>query len=200
MHTALPLLIEFFVLTAVRENEGIMATWGRIDTKRGVLTVPTGKNGNTKRKDEREVPREIPITSHLLDLFERAKKKCIEMGIDPSNPNAPVFPGMRRGPHRRSSCCDFLQRIWEGKITLHGLRSTLRDWCRASGYPGEWWEIQVDHKLGKDESDAAYGHDPLLEQRRGMMEAWGRFCDRTTPAAGTNVAQINEARKRRRVA
>jgi hypothetical protein len=33
-----------------------------------------------------------------------------------------------------------------------------------------------------------------------MMMTYDDFIDRTTPAAGTNVAQINEARKRRRVA
>jgi integrase len=201
MHTSMPLLAEFFLFTGVRENEGLLMAWGQIDATRKVITIPTGRDGHVKRKDEREVPREIPITTAILGLLERARKKCIFEGIDPSNPNAPVFPGMRGAPHVRQSCCEFLRSAlnWEGKITVHGLRSTLRDWCRANGYPGEWWEIQVDHKLGNATSQA-YGHDPLLEQRRKMMEAWGEFCTRPTPAAGTNVAQINEARKKRRAA
>jgi hypothetical protein len=82
---------------------------------------------------------------------------------------------------------------WEGKITVH----TLRDFCRANGYPNEWYEIQVDHKLGNATSQS-YGHDPLLEQRRKMMEHWGEYCTRPTPAAGANVTPINEARKKRR--
>jgi integrase len=96
--TAMPLLMELFLLTGVRENEGLKATWGEWETTRGIWTVPTGRNGHVKRKDERETPREIPITSHLLDLLKRAEKRCIEMGIDPSNPDALVFPGMRGAP------------------------------------------------------------------------------------------------------
>jgi integrase len=197
-NTAMPLLIELFLLTGVRVNEGLLATLGEMDTVRMVWTIPTGPDGHTKRKDEREKPREIPITTAMLDLLKRAKKKRIEMGVDSSNPDAPVFPGKWGRPHRANSCIVFLDRTlnWTPKITTHGLRSTLRDWCRANGYPNEWWEIQAHHVLG-DKTSQAYGHDPLFEQRRGMMEAWGNFCTRPTPATGTNVAQINEARKRR---
>jgi hypothetical protein len=64
-----------------------------------IWTVPTGRDGNVKRKDEREMPRELPITPQMLDVLERAKKKCILMGIDPSSRDAPVFPGQDGRPH-----------------------------------------------------------------------------------------------------
>jgi hypothetical protein len=41
----------------------------------------------------------------------------------------------------------------------------------------------------------------MIEQRRQMMAAWNEYCARPAPVPGiTNVAQIKEARKRRRAA
>jgi integrase len=196
---ALPLLIELFLLTAVRENEGREARWGEFDLERMVWTIPSGPDGHTKRKDERDTPREIPITTHLLDLLKRAEKKCIEMGIDPSDPNALVFPGVGGRPIHAGGCTDFLERTlkWPTKITVHGFRSTLRAWCAENGYDDFLWNVQVDHTDG-DKVSQAYPRGVVFKKRRDMLEAWGEFCTRPTPAAGTNVTPINQARKRRR--
>src|SRR5262249_27225781 len=84
---------------------------------------------------------------------------------------------------------------WPIKITGHGFRSTLRDWCRANRFPGEWWDIQVDHKLGNKTSQA-YGHDKLVEERRGMMELWGEYLSHPAPELKTDGV-VNLAEKRR---
>jgi integrase len=193
--TALVLLIQFIILTCVRTNEARLATWDQIDTERMIWTVPTGRKGNTKRKDERQVAREIPITPLMQAVLDEMRKK----GIDQS-PKAFVFPSPTNphgGPHNQGSCAQFVQQTlkWETLFHMHGFRSTLRDWCRANGYSPHLWEIQVDHQLG-DKTSQSYGHDPMFEQRRQMMTAWGEYCARPVPPA-TNVAQINEARKRR---
>jgi integrase len=195
--TALVLMIEFIFRSGVRGNEVRLATWDQIDTKRMIWTVPTGRKGNTKRKDERQVAREIPITKGMLRVIEEMRQKPIDL-----SPKAPVFPSPHPhgGFHNKGSCSQFMQQTlkWEIYINVHGGRSTLRDWCRANGYPNHLWEIQVDHKLG-DTTSQSYGPDTLIEQRRQMMAAWDEYCDRPTPAVpGANVAQINEARKRRR--
>jgi hypothetical protein len=81
------------------------------------------------------------------------------------------------------------------KITTHGFRSTLRDWCRANKYPSEWWDIQVDHVLGNKTSQS-YGHDDLLDERRCMMEAWGEYCAKPSPEP-EDAQVFNLADKRR---
>jgi integrase len=195
-HTAMALLIEFIILTGVRTKEARLATWDQIDTKRMIWTVPTGRKGNTKRKDERQVAREIPVTAPMLTVLEEMQRRR----TDKDDPKALVFPSPLGGPHNEGSCAQFMQHTlkWEIYINVHGFRSTLRDWCRANEYPSHLWDIQVDHVLG-DRTSQSYGPDPMIEQRRRMMAAWGEYCARPAPVPGiTNVAQIKEARKRRR--
>jgi integrase len=195
-HTVLALLVECLLLSGVRTQEMRLATWSEIDLENMIWTVPWQhlKTGKTHKRD-----RPIPITPPMKAVLEELLRRPID-----HSPNAPVFPSPRSGaPYCVNSCTFFLNKIlkWESKIDLHGFRSTLRDWCRAKWARPNYndlWKLQVDHTLAEDESDGAYGHDRLLEQRRKMMEAWGEFCTRPTPATGTNVAQINEARKRRR--
>jgi integrase len=192
-HIAMARLIEFIILSGVRLSEARLATFGEMDFDNMIWTVPWQhlKMGRIHKRD-----RPIPITPPMLEVIKQIQKKGINQGD-----KALIFPSYHGGPYKINSCSRFIGYTlkWESEITLHGFRSTLRDWCRANGYPNEWWEIQVDHVLG-DKTSQSYGHDPLLEQRRQMMTAWGEHCDRPTPATGTNVAQINEARKRRRSA
>jgi integrase len=74
-HSTMALLIEFIVLSCVRLNEARAAKWGHIDEKRKIWTVPTGRDGNTKRKDEREVPREIPINRPMQKVLDEMKRR-----------------------------------------------------------------------------------------------------------------------------
>jgi integrase len=84
------------------------------------------------------------------------------------------------------------------KIVVHGFRSTLADWCRENGFAKHLIDIQLDHMDGT-KIDQPYFRGQAFEQRRQMMAAWGEYCDRPTPEpAPDNVAQITEARKRRR--
>jgi integrase len=207
-NTTMPLLIECVLMTAVRRDEAVRATLEEFDLQRMVWTIPSGRYGHLKRKDEREVPREVPITRVMVDLIKRRDKKCIEMGIDPLDQNAPMFPSWRGGPLCPSSCVQFLSKTldWEGKVTVHGLRDTFKNWSRAADYSEVLSEIQLDHELGEQiglsstELGRAYGRNRLLDKRRVMMEHYCDYLDGATPAAGANVTQINEARKRRRSA
>ena len=57
------------------------------------------------------------------------------------------------------------------------------------------WKIQVDHVVG-DKVDQAYGHNKLLDRRRGMMELWGEYCSKPAPKpqAGA-VIKLSEKRR-----
>jgi len=62
-------------------------------------------------------------------------------------------------------------------VTVHGLRSTFRDWvAEATDYPRDVAEMALAHAIG-DKVEAAYRRADLFEKRRAMMDEWGRFTD-----------------------
>ncbi len=63
--------------------------------------------------------------------------------------------------------------------TLHGLRSTFRDWCGdMTEFPREVAEAALAHTLS-DKVEAAYRRSTALEKRRELMTAWGNFLEGT---------------------
>jgi hypothetical protein len=84
------------------------------------------------------------------------------------------------------------------KWTIHGLRSTLKEFWRANGWPMDWYEIQVDHVLGSP-TQQSYPTEDMLEERRGKMELWDKYLLKPTlkPKVG---AVFNIADKKRRSA
>jgi integrase len=60
-------------------------------------------------------------------------------------------------------------------ITLHGFRSSFRDWCAETGVNRDLAEAALAHTL-RDKTEAAYNRTALVEQRREIMERWAAFC------------------------
>jgi integrase len=89
---------------------------------------------------------------------------------------------------------------WESDppITVHGFRSTLTDWCHAQGFAPRLVQRQLDHVVG-GKVEQAYGHDPMIEERRAMMQLWGDYCagPEPEPMTGT-VLHMNRRRKGRK--
>jgi integrase len=62
-------------------------------------------------------------------------------------------------------------------VTVHGLRSTFRDWvAETTDYGHHVAEMALAHTIG-DKVEAAYRRGDLLEKRTEMMSAWGRWCE-----------------------
>jgi integrase len=59
--------------------------------------------------------------------------------------------------------------------TVHGFRSTFRDWVsERTDYPSEVAEMALAHAIG-DKVEAAYRRGDLLARRKPMMEDWAGF-------------------------
>jgi integrase len=56
-------------------------------------------------------------------------------------------------------------------VTVHGFRSTFRDWCADAGYARELAEHALAHSL-PDPVEAAYHRGTMLERRAPMMQHW----------------------------
>ena len=68
-----------------------------------------------------------------------------------------------------------LRRMKVEGITVHGFRSTFRDWAAEQpGISREVAEMSLAHKVGSD-VERAYARSDLLEQRRDLMNQWTVF-------------------------
>ena len=59
--------------------------------------------------------------------------------------------------------------------TVHGWRSTFRDWtAERTATPSEVAEMALAHAIG-DKTEAAYRRGDLFDKRRELMNAWADF-------------------------
>ena len=167
--------LEFTILTAMRTSETTGATWAEIDGD--VWTIPADrmKGGREHR---------VPLSDRALEVLKNIPR------MHGSNY---VFPGAREGkPISSMRMLELLSRMEGHGLTVHGFRSTFRDWsAEQTNYPRELAEAALAHVL-KDKTEAAYQRGDLLDKRRRLMAAWGRYCE-TTPKAGGKVVSIRGA-------
>ena len=69
-----------------------------------------------------------------------------------------------------------LRRIGRDEITVHGFRSTFRDWAgESTSFPREVVEHAMAHQLA-DKAEAAYQRGSLFPKRVKLMAAWAAYC------------------------
>jgi integrase len=91
--------------------------------------------------------------------------------------DAPVFPSPAKAGSALSEMAltAVLRRLGRGELTVHGLRSTFRDWAgETTAHPREVIEAALAHRLN-DEAEAAYARGDLFAKRRRLMEDWAAY-------------------------
>jgi integrase len=69
-----------------------------------------------------------------------------------------------------------LLRRMKAEITVHGFRSTFRDWAsETTGFSHEVCEMALAHTIS-NKAEAAYRRGDLFDKRRKLMEAWAGYC------------------------
>lgn len=152
--------LEFLILTAARTGEALGATWEEIDLDRGVWTVPGARM--KAGRDHR-----VPLSTPALELLHRLRRGS-STGL--------IFAGAAKGrPLSNTSLIKALASAGGVEFTLHGFRSTFRDWVsEETNFPSELAEAALAHLVG-DEVERAYRRGDALEKRRQLMEAWATF-------------------------
>jgi integrase len=147
--------LEFCILTAVRTNECLGARWSEIDLAAKVWTIPG-------ERMKAGVEHRVPLTD-----------RCIEILGEPGD--GLVFPGPR-GQLSNMALLSVLARMGRDDITVHGFRSTFRDWAaEATDHPREVAEMALAHAIGS-KVEAAYRRGDLFEKRRRLMDDWATHC------------------------
>src|SRR3546814_18829382 len=69
-----------------------------------------------------------------------------------------------------------LRRMNHGSITVHGFRSSFRDWAgEATNFAREEVEMALAHAI-ESKTERAYRRSRALEKRRKLMGTWARYC------------------------
>jgi integrase len=179
------LALRFAILTAARTGEVIGARWSEIDMDSAVWTVPEGRI-----KAQRE--HRVPLSQEAIRVLKAAKRLQSDDDVEV------VFEGLRGKAMSNAGMSAVLKRMKRTDVTVHGFRSTFRDWCaEQTAFPREIAEAALAHVLS-NKAEAAYQRGDLLERRRTLMDAWARFAA-TAPRAkqASNVTPIRQARSRR---
>ena len=175
--------LAFTILTATRTSEVIGATWDEIDLANKVWVIPANR---IKAGREQRVPLSKAAIAFLESLKEEREEK-------PSKRPSFVFPSQSKSkPLSNMAMLALLKRMERTDITVHGFRSTFRDWAaEQTNFSREVAEAALAHAVG-DKVEAAYRRGDLFEKRRQLMDAWARFC--LTPSA-KQTAKVIPMRK-----
>lgn len=151
------LCLEWVLLSACRVGEAAGAEWREIDTESKTWTIPAARAKSSR-------PHRVPLTPRMLVMLEALPRK-----------NRCLFPGGTDDHLNPESVRRCLQRdLGEPELTVHGFRSTFRDWAAAEGYPFDLAEQQLAHLVG-DETVRAYYRGDALDRRAPMMAAWAAY-------------------------
>ncbi len=154
------LALEFTILCAARTGEVVNATWSEIDTEKSLWTIPA-----ERMKMDRE--HRVPLSARCLEILDTVRPITQTAGW--------LFEGQRSRKPMSSMAMLALLKRHKIPATVHGFRSTFRDWCsEQTGFPYAAVERCLAHEPG-NKVEAAYARSDLLDRRREIMVAWETF-------------------------
>lgn len=162
----------FTILTAARSGETRGMTWAEVDLEKRVWIIPADrmKAGKEHR---------VPLSTAAIGLLGPRRDADTLVFESETKPGRPISD---------MSMTAVLRRMGRDTITVHGFRSTFRDWAgETTGFPREVIEAALAHGI-KDKAEAAYARSDLFDKRRSLMEAWAATA--TTHGLGRNVVAL----------
>lgn len=152
--------LEMTIISCCRTSEVLNATWDEIDLNQGVWTIPEERMKAGK-------PHRVPLTETLRALL---------VGLDRIDDSPFLFPGQKAGQSLSNmSMLMTLRRMGYEHITVHGFRSTFRDWAAENtAHPRDVCEQALAHSL-ESSVESAYRRGDMFEKRRKLMEDWAHY-------------------------
>ena len=158
------LALQFLILTATRSGEVRGAQWAEIDKKNAAWTIPSDRmKGGVEHR--------VPLSRKALKVLEQAK--AISKG-------AHVF-GTGAGPLGSATILKLLRRHGVDS-TVHGFRSSFRQWCQAENVPFEVAEAALAHRP-REAVVRTYARSDYFDERRVVMDAYADYVCSMTGSA-----------------
>lgn len=161
--------LEVTILTASRTNEVLGARRPEFDLTKKIWTVP---------------PERMKLgVEHRVALSDRVVEVLEAVFADMPDAEGFVFSDATgKKPLSNMAMSMLLRRMGFTECSVHGFRSTFRDWAgEATTFPESVAEAALSHQIGT-EVERAYRRGDALEKRRKLMQAWAGYCDRPRSA------------------
>ena len=184
------LALRFAILTVARTGEVIGARWSEIDMAEAVWSIPA-------RRMKMKRPHRVPLSPAALAVLKAVALLRTDpdrdgwmfsggKGDKPLSNMAMLMVLRRMNPHTEENPARWRDAVSGEPISVHGFRSTFRDWAAEStNFPREVAEQALAHALS-DAVEAAYRRGDLMEKRQRLMADWATYCTRP-PAIGKVV-------------
>ena len=154
-------VLHLLILTATRTNEVRFARPDEFDPANRIWTIPGDRTKSGR-------PLRVLLCERAVEIVRSAL---------PRSKYGYLFPGCKEGrPLSNMAMLTLLRRMSRHGMTVHGFRSTFRDWvAECTEYPDSLAEEALAHTIASL-TVAAYRRRDQLERRRRMMEDWGQYC------------------------
>ena len=148
--------LSFTILTAARSGETRGMTWAEVDLENRLWIIPAARMKACKEH-------RVPLSADAITSLGPRRDDDALVFESEAKPGRPISD---------MSMTAVLRRMGRDAITVHGFRSTFRDWAgETTGFPREVIEAALAHRI-KDKAEAAYARSDLFDKRRNLMEAW----------------------------
>lgn len=146
------------ILTATRVQEFLDAKWEEFDIENRIWYMPPGR-----RKDGKTIPLRVPLSDQAVALLKKLPHLTDY-----------VFPGTFAKTMSKTTPCKVLKDKGYN-VTMHGMRSTFRDWAAITRQDWVASEKALSHSIG-NEVTQAYLRTDMLDERREIMQKWADYC------------------------
>lgn len=147
----------FTILTGARSNETANALFKEI--KDDIWKIP-----DVKMKSGREHSVGLPKTARDIVAFRRLVAPDDDLVF--TSPKGDILSDAAMRQSLKRSCGE--------ELTVHGWRSTLKDWATENGYNDTASEMILAHQVGSD-TKTAYMRTSLMEMRKEILEKWNEY-------------------------
>lgn len=182
-HPATRIALRLLLLTGVRTQELIGATWGEFDLERAEWRIPAAR---MKMSAEHVVP----LSRQALDCL-----RALPHFTGPMRPEAHLFPHDRHPGKTMSNntlLFAFYRLGFKSRQTGHGCRSLFSTWANETAAArADVIERCLAHVEG-NKVRAAYNRAEHTAERRALMQAWADHLD---ACAGRNVVPLRRRKR-----
>ncbi|WP_186207470.1 tyrosine-type recombinase/integrase [Burkholderia gladioli] len=152
--------LQLLILTASRTNEVIGARKSEFDLQTNIWIVPA-------ERMKAGLAHRVPLSAWASQLV----KALISVGTGEF-----LFPARNENRHLSNmAMLQLLKRMKRQDLTVHGFRSTFKDWAReTTDHAREVSEAALAHVI-RDRTEAAYARGDMFIRRSVLMQDWANY-------------------------